>query len=204
MKKMLALICVLFLLSACHCASAQVFAPLHSKTLCQLVGGKTLVCAVSGYSFTDTDGYALDVVLMERALFSAEAVEAVRPGDILHLGWNDFTVKSVEKDEYGFAFKDEWDAQVFFYPNEDGTYFCMDDMEHTLWVRVLQFEAAAAEGFVYVDASEPDADPVNRAMEDVISGYEEYPGYFNEENTYITFDENGAILELKRVYSPWN
>ena len=205
MKKIVSLVCAVLLLASVCCASAQTIAPLPSEALRSLLAGKTFAAALHGYA-SNEESYRLSLSLYERISFAPDVIEALQPGDTIALDWRQISVKSVEKDESGYQIKDEWNMVYFLYADENGNYYCVDESEHTMLREVVSFDCVPADGFVYVDASDPDldAEPRNLALADVINTYLESDFYFTEENTRITFNENGEALTLTRVYTPWN
>ncbi len=204
MKKTLALLLTVLLLALACCASAQTVSALPSEILRTLVAGKIFDGTVSGYGFNG-ETYNLNVTLYERVHVAAADLESLQAGDEMNLMLEFVTVKTVEKDEFGYTVTDEWNNVLNFYPDDDGSYYCVNDTEHTLMRPVIQFDCVLAKDFQFVDASDPDldAEPVTGTVEDVVRGYEE-GSYFTEENTILTFDENGALLTVMRVYTPWN
>ncbi len=208
MKKLVSLLCVLFLLSFAAGASAAVktvYAQ-YPEEILRIVAGKTLPCAVHGFDF-DGNTCSLYIYVFDRARFSAEDVKSLQPGDSLASGgWYIFGLKEIEPDEFGVKIVDESGSAFFLYPDEDGSYYLVDEIEHTLYLHMTSFYFLLADDFVYVDDSDPDleAEPVTGTVEDVMKGCQEESSFFNEENTRITFNENGEITELRRIYTPWN
>lgn len=203
MKKFVALLCAVMLLSVSCAAMAQTVYTLPAEILRPLLAGKTLTATVNGYT-TNSNGLAtLYISLFEKAHFAAEDVKALQPGDTLFGTGMELKIKAIEADETGYALTGEWDEVKYLYPDENGDYYMVDDTEHTLWLNAFQVECYIADGFEFVDASNEEAAPVVLTAEDLIAAYDS-PKPFLPDNMQITFDDNCRVVRVTYLYSPWN
>ena len=203
MKKMIALLCAVLLLSVSCAAMAQTVYTLPAEILRPILAGKTLTATVNGYT-TNSNGLAtLYINVYEKAHFAAEDVKALQVGDTLFSEGIDLKIKAIEADETGYMLTDEWDEVKYVYPDENRDYYMVDDTELTLWLNALQVECYIADGFEFVDASNEEAEPVVRTTEDLIAAYDS-PKPFLPDNMQIIFDDNCRVARVTYLYSPWN
>ena len=206
MKKTIVLICVVLLLSVACGAMAQTVWAQPAELLRPVLAGKTLTGIMSGYSLNGDGGIStMYVTLYEQARFAAKDVEALQPGDTLMGGGMSITVKAIEADEWGYTLTGEWDEILNLIRDDQGGYYAVDDTEHTLWLQVCQLECNMAEGFEFVDDSDPDPDaqPIVRPVEDLVKGYEG-DMVFLPDNMRITFDDDCRVTQVLYLYTPWN
>lgn len=203
MKKIVALLCAVLLLSVSCAAMAQTVYAQPAELLRPLLAGKTLTATVSGYT-TNSNGLAtLYISLFEKAHFSAEDVKALQPGDTLLSSGKEVNIKSIEADENSYKLTDEWGNVQYLNPDDSGGYYMVSETEETLWLNVIQLECYIADDFEYVDASDEEAGPVVRANEELIADYNG-PKVFSPDNMQITFDDNCRVVRVTYLYSPWN
>lgn len=203
MKKLVALLCAVLLLSVSCAAMAQTVCTLPAEMLRPILAGKTLTATVNGFS-TNSNGLAtLYISVYEKAHFAAEDVKALQVGDTLFDTGMELIIKAIEADETGYTLTGEWDEVKYLYPDENGDYYMVDDTEHTLWRNAFQVECYVADGFEFVDASKEEAEPVVLTAEDLIAAYDS-PKPFLPDNMQITFDGNCRVARVTYLYSPWN
>ncbi len=110
MKKtisVLVLICVL-LVSLTVSASAQTVAPVFPEALRQLVAGKTFIASANGFVCNEEmDHVTLYFQICEQESYTAEEVEALQPGDTIIVGGEEFKIKEIKQDEFGYEFVGE-------------------------------------------------------------------------------------------------
>ena len=206
MKKISVLICVVLLLSVACGAMAQTVSAQPAELLRPVLAGKTLTGIMNGYSLSGNDELStIYVSLYEQARFLAKDVEALQPGDTLMGGGLSITVKAIEADEWGYTLTGEWDETMNLIRDEQGGYYAVDSTEHTLWLEVCQLECNLADGFEFVDDSEPgpDGKPIVRPVEDLMKGYEG-DMVFLPDNMRITFDDDCRVIRILYLYTPWN
>ena len=203
MKKIVALLCAVLLLSVSCAAMAQTVYAQPAELLRPLLAGKTLTATVSGYT-TNSNGLAsLYISVFEKAHFSAEDVKALQPGDTLLSLGKEVNIKSIEADENSYKLTDEWGNVQYLNPDDNGGYYMVSETEETLWLNVIQLECYIADDFEYVDASDEEADPVIHTAQDLIADYD-CPKAFSPDNMQITFDDNCRVVRVTYLYSPWN
>lgn len=214
MKKLTAILFALILVLTAAAACAKDVNPLPSETLKGLLAGKTFNARVSGYGFAEDEngnGYTdvwLSFTICERDRYTAEDIQSLEVGDKLILGIRSpYDVLDITTDEYNYVTlndKTEWYENLVLYPEEDGTYVSANATENPYWHDILSFEIEADDSMIFRDFSDPEAEePTDRTLNDFLKMVSEEVS-FNEDNTEITFDENGHLAVLLYKYTPWN
>ncbi len=208
MKKTMALICAFLLLFAVLNASAQTVQPAKAELPREFLGGRTFSAWLSGWGIWDEEErFELYFTICERDRFDAAMIDALQPEDELRMGDGEvIRVKSVDRDEYGVYVNQNLElyGTVAFYPGEDGYYTAVDLYEHPYWTDVVTVTIQVDTGVIYRDSADPDAaEPTDRSAqelkEDIVNDVS-----FSRDNTRITFDEEGSLIMVERLYTPWN
>ncbi|MDO5327439.1 MAG: hypothetical protein Q4G00_12060 [Clostridia bacterium] len=207
MKKtisVLVLICVL-LVSLTVSASAQTVAPVFPEALRQLVAGKTFIASANGFVCNEEmDHVTLYFQICEQESYTAEEVEALQPGDTIIVGGEEFKIKEIKQDEFGYEFVGELYA-IFVTKNEKGLYNAVTDTENRFYRNLFAIEVPAPSDMVFLDWSDPEAEaPTELTLKDYVNRYMNDEINSTPDNTEITFDENGNLTAVTYRYSPWN
>ncbi len=191
-------------------AGAETLRPEMSVLLRELVAGKTFRnVRLTGCVMEDGAGRAtLTFALCERERFPAAQVEALVPGDTIVAGGDIYTVRSVMDDEWG-RIVNEGDPDegclIFDRHEEDGVYTATTDTDNPMWQTAVSITCEADGSLVYLDFSDPEDDePIVLGFGELMRRIENEEIFLDENNTTITFDENGKLTELLQTYSPWN
>lgn len=210
MKKLMAMLCALVLVCCAAGALAdKVVKPAASETLKALIGGKSFQAAITGCKVTGEDEdakFTLTVTVCERDRFDAALIDSLEVHDVLWFGnGTGLSVMELERDEYGVTIKDGFDNVYIFTRNEDGFYTAATDTENPMWTEIFTISVPLEKDISFLDWSDPE-----NLDEPVKKGYEELIDLLNADtsltpdNTKLTFDENGKLVELLYTYSPWN
>ena len=190
-------------------ACAQTVEACPAELLKKLTAGQTFSARLSGYGASDDSEYVrLFFDLCEQVVYPGEEVQALQAGDTLIIDGTPCEVVSVDSAE-GVVTVNEGiptGMEFVFYPLEDGTYALMTTDEHTYWQTYITIECLVNRdgNFLYKDWGDPEAEePVAYDLNELLTLLEKDLA-LSADNTKITFDEEGNLTEILRVYTPWN
>ena len=217
---------VLMAAMLCLCAAAEALAAasqaqnLTGETIIQpepialsmdALAGKTVMVRVGAYHQED---HTLELTVLEKLRFAAEAVEGLQPGDALDLDGELLVVRDVEPMTYLLLLDDGSgvdEASVWLKKGEDGDYEA-GQYSDFIWRTVGSAPFAVAQDAQFLDGIDPeDGDmlesPTRHSMEEFLCIKEEeeergYPG-FGCDNVWAAFNAEGEIASLERFYVPW-
>ena len=217
---------VLMAAMLCLCAAAEALAAasqaqnLTGETIIQpepialsmdALAGKTVMVRVGAYHQED---HTLELTVLEKLRFAAEAVEGLQPGDALNLDGELLVVRDVEPMTYLLLLDDGSgvdEASVWLKKGEDGDYEA-GQYSDFIWRTVGSAPFAVAQDAQFLDGIDPeDGDmleiPTRHSMEEFLCIHEEeeergYPG-FGCDNVWAAFNAEGEIASLERFYVPW-
>ena len=217
---------VLMAAMLCLCAAAEALAAasqaqnLTGETIIQpepialsmdALAGKTVMVRVGAYHQED---HTLELTVLEKLRFAAEAVEGLQPGDALNLGGELLVVRQIEPMTYLLLLDDGSgvdEASVRLKKGEDGDYEA-GQYSDFIWRQVGSAPFAVAQDAQFLDGIDPeDGDmlesPTRHSMEEFLCIKEEeeergYPG-FGCDNVWAAFNAEGEIASLERFYVPW-
>ena len=211
MKKSVSLLLLLaMLLSVCSVASAetapaQKVKPVMPERLRELVAGKTFTARWDGYACDEEiENVTLYFQVCEQETYTAEEVEALQAGDVIVIGGDEFVVKAIEQDEFGYNVTGLW-YSIFLYKGDNGLYKAVTDTENRFYTNLFAFEVPAPTDLRFLNWSDPEAEaPVEMTLKDLVTMRMNDEIFSSEDNTEITFDENGRLIEIVYRYTPWN
>ncbi len=216
MKRIIAIVCALVLACCAAAAAAAEEAPVSNlykastpETLKALIGGKSFDAGIAAPEFTGEDEDAKLTVLVtiyERDRFNPEAIDQLAVRDIVSFSnGTTFMAMEVVRDEYGVMVTDGSGEGYSFFKDEDGNYIATTDTDYPFWAEVCSIKVPVGKDVVFLDWSDPE-----NLEEPVKLGYDEFVDCllngtsFTPNNTKLTFDENGKLVEILYNYSPWN
>ena len=217
---------VLMVAMLCLCAAAEALAAasqaqnLTGETIIQpepialsmdALAGKTVMVRVGAYHQED---HTLELTVLEKLRFAAEAVEGLQPGDALNLGGELLVVRQIEPMTYLLLLDDGSgvdEASVWLKKGEDGDYEA-GQYSDFIWRQVGSAPFAVAQDAQFLDGINPEdgemlESPTRHSMEEFLRIKEEeeergYPG-FGCDNVWAAFNAEGEIASLERFYVPW-
>lgn len=217
---------VLMAAMLCLCAAAEALAAasqaqnLMGETIIQpepialsmdALAGKTVMVRVGAYHQED---HTLELTVLEKLRFAAEAVEGLQPGDALNLGGELLVVRQIEPMTYLLLLDDGSgvdEASVWLKKGEDGDYEA-GQYSDFIWRQVGSAPFAVAQDAQFLDGINPEdgemlESPTRHSMEEFLRIKEEeeergYPG-FGCDNVWAAFNAEGEIASLERFYVPW-
>ena len=214
MKKMMAILCALLLACFAAAASAEVpvsnvYKPIISETLKDLIGGKSFDASITGWESMGEDEdakYFISVTVCERDRFDPAVIENLAVRDILSFGNGTAAmVMEVTRDESGVVAKGgNYDTYSFF-KDKDGFYTAATDADYPFWSEIFTVRVPLEKDISFLDWSDPDnrEAPVKLGFDELLNHLLEGTS-FTPNNTKVTFDENGKLVEFLYTYSPWN
>ena len=219
-QKTAMLVLMVAMLCLCAAAAAQaqglteetaVIQPEPVVLCMDALAGKTVMVRVGAYHQEDR---TLELTILEKLRFAAEAVEGLQPGDALELNGELFVVREIEPMTNGFFLGDDGgldEGSVWLKKGEDGDYEA-GRYSHPIWRTVGSAPFAVAQDAQFLDGIDPeDGDmlesPTRHSMEEFLRIKEEeeergYPG-FGCDNVWAAFNAEGEIASLERFYVPW-
>ncbi len=219
-QKTAMLVLMVAMLCLCAAAAAQaqglteetaVIQPEPVVLCMDALAGKTVMVRVGAYHQED---HTLELTVLEKLRFAAEAVEGLQPGDALNLGGELLVVRQIEPMTYLLLLDDGSgvdEASVWLKKGEDGDYEA-GQYSDFIWRQVGSAPFAVAQDAQFLDGIDPeDGDmlesPTTHSMEEFlrIKSEEEERGYpgFGCRNVRATFNAEGEIASLERFYVPW-
>ena len=217
---------VLMAAMLCLCAAAEALAAasqaqnLTGETIIQpepialsmdALAGKTVMVRVGAYHQED---HTLELTVLEKLRFAAEAVEGLQPGDALDLDGELLVVQDVEPMTYLLLLDDGSgvdEASVWLEKSGNGGYEA-GRYSHPIWRTVGSAPFAVAQDAQFLDGIDPEngdmlENPTRHSMEEFLRIKDEeeergYPG-FGCDNVWAAFNAEGEIASLERFYVPW-
>ena len=214
MKRMISVLCALLLICLAAAASADpyvsnLYRPKTSETLKALIGGKSFTAGVTGLESVGEDEdakFTVSVTVCERDRFDAAEIESLAVHDILSFGNGTAAmVMEVASDEYGVTVTGGSGDVYCFTKTEDGDYIAATETDYPFWTELFTVKVPLEKDISFLDWSDPenlDA-PVKLGFDELLGLLLEGTN-FSPNNTQVTFDENGKLVEFLYTYSPWN
>ena len=219
-RKTVMLVLMAAMLCLCAAAAAQaqgltgenvVIQPEPIALRMDQLAGKTVMVRVGAYHQED---HTLELTVLERLRFAAEAVEGLRPGDALELNGELLVVREIEPTMHGLLLGDDgglYEGSVWLKKSENGDYEA-GRYSHPIWRTAGSASFAVAKDAQFLDGIDPEygdmlESPTKHSMEEFLRIKEEeeargYPG-FGCDNVWATFNAEGEIASLERFYVPW-
>ncbi|MBQ8129182.1 MAG: hypothetical protein IJ175_02900 [Clostridia bacterium] len=190
-------------------AETKTMRPLMSGMLKDIIAGKTFTARLDGYATVEgSDEATLMFVVCERDHFDPAVIESLAVGDEIVSGKGiTYPVNSVKADEFGFCVNrdDPLEEALFFFKDETGDYIATNETDFPFWHDVIAFEVRADSSLVYKDFSDPEADePTELDFAELMRRILNEEVFLDENNTSITFDDQGRLTVLLQNYSPFN
>ena len=187
-------------------ASGKTVQPVMPEAFRALVAGKTFTARLMGYGWgDDPDSAVLTWQISEREAYPAEEIESLQPGDTIVAGGERIPVASVRWDEWGCVVSDaaEWSV-LNLSKRDDGLYVATTDTDNPFWRPVFTIEVPADASLRYLDWSGDTEEPVELTVRELKARLAGDEIFLDENNTEITFDEDGNLSVILQRYSPWN
>ncbi len=166
----------------------------------QAVAGQTLITNLTDF---DAETSTVTGTVMHSVPLPAAQVEALRVGDTLTAGQFSEEIQSLEKTEEGDILingetelrKDGDEYRIYTYE--------LEYIEAYVTMRLEITDSLVVRDNINKDTGEPLDEPVTYTADEfrAMLAAGSYPD-FATDNTWVTFDENGEMVLVERVYSP--
>lgn len=167
----------------------------------QLVAEKTYTTNLTDY---DPETNTVTAHVQHNLTQDEETVKALKVGDTLKWGLIEEEIQTLDSDEEGLiTINDD-----IILKNDDGEYHLyMYEKEYLEDFVTLSLEipdSLVIEDNVNQETGEPLEEPKALTVEEFTAMLEaeDYPD-FATDNVYVTFDENGEMEHVERIYAPW-
>ena len=168
---------------------------LPAASLKPVIAGKTISARVAGYGWGEEDDVSslnLDLTITDQASIAASDAESLAEGDELIIGYDVYTVKSVEQTDDGITVTpdDEWYSPVTLVKSDDGSYLAENE-DGPLLVDSFSFQPQIAQEVAYInEAGEELAkeDLLKDLVDEALDTYSIVP--------VVTFDEDGYLTGI--------
>ena len=219
-QKTAMLVLMVAMLCLCAAAAAQaqglteetaVIQPEPVVLCMDALAGKTVMVRVGAYHQED---HTLELTVLEKLCFAAEAVEGLRVGDTLELDGELLVVRKIEPMTHGLLLGGDDgldEGSVWLEKSGNGGYEA-GRYSHPIWRTAGSASFAVAKDAQFLDGIDPEygdmlESPTTHSMEEFLRIKEEeeargYPG-FGCDNVWATFNAEGEIASLERFYVPW-
>ena len=164
--------------------------------------GKTYPAVIGVYNAADNTAA---VTLRAPVILDRETADALEVGGTIALGAENEEIYAVDRSEDGYVTVND---EIELRPQEDGSYrVYLYEREYR--TDLLTVQAFIPETLVFTDNIDPESlepleEPLRLTAADFTAELESGEGVgFAAENVNVTFDENGDLAEISRVYVPW-
>ena len=114
-------------------AYADTVEPIVPEALRNLVAGKTFTAFIDGFaSDEDMEKATLYLQICEQETYVADEIESLEAGDILQTGSDEFLIKAISQDEFGYELTGEYNT-LYLYKNEAGYYYAVTETENRFY-----------------------------------------------------------------------
>jgi len=208
LKKICCLLCACLVLLAAVPALAAVLKPMETEIdLADLSYVKT-----AGVPGEYADG-RLTLTLYEPEPFSAAEVAALQVGDSIVIGGAEIQITSLDLGTESAAInEDSGENMYFLYMDEYRNFIVMDEYDMTTYRELGEVSCEVAAGALFLDGVDPaSGEPLSTRTEHSFEEFltiraeeEANQGIgFNKTNTTLTFNAEGQLETIERVYTPW-
>lgn len=190
MKKMLALVLALMLLTA---ISALALSPQTPEVLKRAVAGQTFAATCRGYQSVGGN-VSINILLYENARYSQADIEAIEGTDYIEADIGSAMVYSVTPDGDGYILNDGAPnaEPVYLVPDGEGSFFAKDADGNFYMKEALELACPIADDAQFFTAD--DANTAHTAQELIDAIFDDYDRF---ESIEVTFNDDGEIAVLR-------
>lgn len=199
MKKAIAILCTLMLISLSPVSLANTARPLLPSLPAAAFAGREMHAVPAFY---DTENGTLLLDVYEPAVFAGEDLQMLSVGDTILVNDEEIPVTSIrtespqgsDMDYYTVNAEDD-ELALFFSPiPEFGNYTCLFGADQTLWTAVAETEASLSSDFAFINRSDPEKEEQTLSLADLEKTIQS--GSLDVDNCIIRFDEEGKMAAL--------
>ncbi len=190
----------------CAAACAQSVSPESSALVRQIVAGQTYHARLISYTWDgDTADLSLFFTLCEQETFAQDKIETLREGDTIVVSGYPYSVISITGEPGQFVVNRQIEGTdtLVFTQRDDGLYTVTNEMNQPFWRGPVFIECGVSPSAVFLDWSDLEAElPVTCTMDDLMDKLISSEILLTEDNTEITFDEDGLLCVLLYQITP--
>ena len=166
------------------------------------VAGETYITDLTDY---DAEANTVKATVKRPIMLDREYADSLEVGDTLVIGNEEIAVESLEKDEYGIAIND----YISLWYTEDDEVSARYENEHEFMETIAELTLQIPDGLVFMDEIDPEmGDMLEEPTEHTAEEFKAMLAAggapdFASENVYVTYDENGEMTLVRRIYTPW-
>lgn len=179
------------------------FIPIEDSAA-SLPEGSTFPAAITGY---DEGANTLHLQLKAPVTFQPADVETALENGLLVIGGEEYGIEQVTRDENTILINDELELRL----RDDGLYTAYE-YEYQKMTVISELDCAVTEGMVFIDQIDPESlepldEPVHHTAAEFLEALEKEaegmgPG-FAADNVEVTFNGDGDLIQIVRMYVPW-
>lgn len=153
------------------------------------------------------EGNMMTLTLFENERFDAEAIKAVKAGDIIVTDDEEVTIETVDTDGPDIIFNKGGDSEMLFCDAGNDEFEHVEASDYVPWIKLGSMDMEILEYYPILDAIDP-------RTGDLLDEYAIYRGDklkellqekdavgFNCKNVDVVFDRNNQPVLMKREYS---
>ena len=166
------------------------------------VAGETFLTDLTDY---DAAANTVKATVKRPITLDSEYADSLQVGDTLIIGDEEIAVESLEKDEYGIIINDS----ISLWFTEDNEVTARYENDHEFTEVIAELTLQIPENLVFMDEIDPATGEIlEEPAEHTAAEFTEMLAAggvpdFASENVYVTFDDNGEMTLVRRVYTPW-
>ena len=157
---------------------------------------------------TYKEGDTMTLTLYVPESFDAEAIKAVKAGDVIVTDGEEVTIETIDQDGPDLIFNKGKDTEMLFCDAVQDEFQRVEENDFTPWIQIGTMDVEILEYYPILDIIDPKTG-------DILDEYTVYRGDklkkllqdpdavgFNAKNTDVVYDRNNQIVLVKREYSP--
>ena len=166
------------------------------------VAGDTYITDLTDY---DAEAGTVKATVKRPITLDREYVDSLQVGDTLTIGSEDIIVESLESDEYGVMVND----YISLWYTEDDEVTAKYENDHDFMETIAELSLQIPENLVFIDEIDPATGEIlEEPAEHTAAEFTEMLAAggvpdFASENVYVTYDDNGEMTLVRRIYTPW-
>ena len=144
----------------------------------------------------------LNVTVYTYDLYDMVDISMLKGGDIILIRGEEVVIEALERTDNSILINGGLDLGGYELRTDEYTvYYEIGYSDMKYWQELGIYAGEAAESFIFIDASDPDREPVNRTFEDLVKAVDTVNPGFEPQNTTVTI-EDGYIVSLEHIYTP--
>lgn len=153
------------------------------------------------------EGDMMTLTLYVPETFDAEAIKAVKAGDVIVTDGEEVAIETVDADGPDIIFNKGMDSEMLFCDKGNGEFEHVEESDYVPWIKIGTKDVEILEYYPILDIIDPKTgeilDEYNLYRGDKLKELLQDPDAvgFNVKNTDVVYDWNNQIVLIKREYS---